>query len=97
MRRHLIIKGEDYAFALPPLIAHKQRKLELRAGALSARGRKGPAARYSFAAVRAAKRDLTTRGEAAHRTMVAAWPQLGADVRGVLLIRSWRLRCLLRE
>jgi hypothetical protein len=27
---HLIIKGEDYAFAQPSLIAHKQRKLELR-------------------------------------------------------------------
>lgn len=37
---HLIIKGEDYAFALPSLIAHKQRKLELRAGLPAARGRK---------------------------------------------------------
>jgi hypothetical protein len=26
-----MIKGEDYAFAMPSLIAHKQRKLELRA------------------------------------------------------------------
>jgi transposase len=41
----LIIKDEDYAFALPSLIAHKQRKLELRAGAPPARGRKGAAAR----------------------------------------------------
>jgi hypothetical protein len=39
---HLIIKGEDYAFALPSLIAHKQRKLELRAGAPSARAAKAP-------------------------------------------------------
>jgi len=29
---HLIIKSEDYAFAMPSLVAHKQRKLELRAG-----------------------------------------------------------------
>jgi len=70
---HLIIKGEDYAFALPSLIAHKQRKLELRAGAPPARGRKGQAARYSLAAVRAAERDLAAQGEAAYRTMVAAW------------------------
>jgi len=70
---HLIIKGEDYAFALPSLIAHKQRKLELRAGAPSARGRKGPAAHYSLAAVRAAERDLAAQGEVAYRTMVAAW------------------------
>jgi hypothetical protein len=41
---HLIIKGEDYAFALPSLVAHKQRKLQLRAGAPSARVRKGQAA-----------------------------------------------------
>jgi hypothetical protein len=37
------------------------------------RGRKGPAARYSLAAVRAAERDLAAQGEAAYRTMVAAW------------------------
>ena len=70
---HLIIKEEDYAFALPSLIAHKQRKLELRAGAPPARGRKGHAASYSLAAVRAAERDLAAQGEAAYRTMVAAW------------------------
>jgi transposase len=70
---HLIIKGEDYAFALPSLIAHKQRKLELRAGAPPARGRKGRSASYSLAAVRAAERDLAAQGEAAYRTMVAAW------------------------
>jgi len=28
---HLIIKGEDYAYAQPSLVAHKRRKLELRA------------------------------------------------------------------
>ena len=43
---HLIIKGEDYAFALPSLVAHKQRKLELRAGCPPQHGgRKGKAAR----------------------------------------------------
>ena len=31
------------------------------------------AARYSLAAVRAAERDLAAQGEAAYRTMVAAW------------------------
>jgi len=70
---HLTIKGEDYAFALPSLIAHKQRKLELRAGAAPARGHKGQAARYALAAVRAAERDLAAQSEAAYRTMVAAW------------------------
>jgi transposase len=70
---HLMIKGEDYAFALPSLVAHKQRKLELRAGAPAARGRKGKTASYSLKAVRAAERDLATQAEAAYRTMVAAW------------------------
>jgi transposase len=70
---HLTIRQEDYAFALPSLIAHKQRKLELRAGAPPARGRKGRAARYSLTAVRAAERDLAAQSEAAYRTMVAAW------------------------
>ncbi len=74
---HLTIRQEDYAFALPSLIAHKQRKLELRAGAPPARGRKGSAARYSLAAVRAAERDLAAQGEAAYRTMVAAWQPSG--------------------
>lgn len=70
---HLTIRQEDYAFALPSLIARKQRKLELRAGAPPARGRKGEAARYSLAAVRAAERDLAAHSEAAYRTMAAAW------------------------
>jgi transposase len=70
---HLIIKGEDYAFAQPSLVAHKQRKLELRAGSPAARGQKGNASGYSLKAVRAAERDLATQAEIAYRTMVAAW------------------------
>jgi transposase len=70
---HLMIKGEDYAFAMPSLVAHKQRKLELRAGAPSARGRKGKTANYSLKAVRAAERDMAAQAETAYRTMIAAW------------------------
>ena len=70
---HLMIKGEDYAFAQPSLVAHKQRKLELRAGPPSTRGHKGKSAGYSLAAVRAAERDLAVQAETAYRTMVAAW------------------------
>src|SRR5215831_17925790 len=92
---HLIIKGEDYAFALPSLIAHKQRKLELRAGAPPARGRKGHAASYSLAAVRAAERDLAAQGEAAYRTMVAAWqparPASAKKVTGAAASKGTRL------
>src|ERR1700694_670898 len=39
---HLIIKREDYAFARPSLTDKKLRKLELRAGMPSHRGRKAP-------------------------------------------------------
>ena len=70
---HLIVKGEDYAFAQPSLVAHKRRKLELRAGHVSARGRKGTASGYSLKAVRTAERQLATQAETAYRTMVAAW------------------------
>jgi hypothetical protein len=71
---HLMIKGEDNAFAMPSLVAHKHRKLELRAGYPTQHGnRKGKAASYSLKAVRAAERDLTTQAEVAYRTMVATW------------------------
>ena len=70
---HLMIKGENYAFAQPSLLAYKHRKLELRAGLPPANGRKGKSAAYSLKAVRAAERDLAAQGEAAYRTMVAAW------------------------
>jgi hypothetical protein len=53
---HLVAKGEDYAFAEPSLVAHKRRKLELRAGHASARGRKGTASGYSLSAIRTAER-----------------------------------------
>ena len=70
---HLSVKGEDYAFARPSLIAHKQRKLELRAGQPAARGRKGPASGYYHPAVRDAERRLAEQTEHAYRTFTAAW------------------------
>jgi hypothetical protein len=70
---HLIIKGEDYAYAQPSLVAHKRRKLELRAGQPSARGHKGKSSGYSLKAVRDAERDLAAQAEIAYRTMVASW------------------------
>jgi transposase len=70
---HLIISGEDYAYAQPSLVAHKRRKLELRAGLPSARGHKGKSAGYSLQAVRAAERDLAAQAEMAYRVTIAAW------------------------
>jgi transposase len=70
---HLSIKGEDYAYAMPSLVAQKQRRLELRAGLPPKRGRRGNAAAYSLKEVRAAERQLAAQGEVAYRTMVARW------------------------
>jgi hypothetical protein len=79
---HLSVKGEDYAFARPSLLAHKQRKLELRAGQPAARGRPGPAAGYHHKAVRDAERRLAEQAEHAYRTFTAAWqPTPPADRR----------------
>ena len=69
---HLIIKGEDYAYAQPSLVVHKRRKLELRAGHPATRGRPGKASGYSLQAIRAAERDLAAQAETAYRTTVAA-------------------------
>jgi hypothetical protein len=67
------VKGEDYAFAQPSLLAHKQRKLELRAGLPAARGRTGTASGYSHQAIRDAERRLAEQSEHAYRTFIAAW------------------------
>jgi transposase len=79
---HLSVKGEDYAFARPSLIAHKQRKLELRAGQPAARGRPGPASGYHHKAIRDAERRLAEQAEHAYRTLTAGWqPTPPADRR----------------
>ena len=70
---HLAVKGQDYAFAQPSLVAHKQRKLELRAGLPATRGRKGTAGGYSLRAVRDAERRLAEQAEHAYRTLTAGW------------------------
>ena len=69
----LISKGEDYAFQRPSLTAKKLRALELRAGMLSRRGRKGTAAAYSLKQVRARENALAEQGEHAYRQLVANW------------------------
>jgi transposase len=70
---HLIIKGEDYAFARPSLTEQKLRKLELRAGMPSRRGQKGKASAYSLKEVRRRERELGEQGERAYRQLVTDW------------------------
>jgi hypothetical protein len=70
---HLVIKGEDYAFARPSLTDKKLRALELRAGMPSRRGQKGKAAVYSLKEVRRRERELAEQAEHAYRQLVADW------------------------
>ena len=69
----MLTRGEDYAFARPSLTAQKLRKLELRAGMPSHRGRKGKAAGYSLREVRRRERELAEQAEHAYRQLVADW------------------------
>ena len=70
---HLATKHEDYAFARPSLTAQKLRRLELRAGAPSHRGRKGTTGAYSHKEVRARELELAAQAEHAYRQLVADW------------------------
>src|SRR6266536_3471616 len=70
---HLVVKGEDYAFARPSLTDKKLRSLELRAGLPSRRGQKGTAAAYSRKEVRRRERALAEQAELAYRQLVGNW------------------------
>lgn len=69
----LISKGEDYAYQRPSLTAKKMRKLELRAGMPSRRGRKGSTATYWHKEVRAQENAVAEQAEVAYRQLVAGW------------------------
>ena len=90
---HLVIKGEDYAFARPSLTEKKLRKLELRAGMPSHRGRKGNSAAYNLKEVRRRERELAEQAEQSYRQLVADW-QANAPVKksGVAAANGTRLQ-----
>src|SRR5213593_4220060 len=81
---HLIVKGEDYAYGRPSLLAQKLRALELRAGMPSRRGQRGSTHAYNLKEVRARERALSEQAERAYRQLVADWqakaPTSGAGV-----------------
>ena len=71
---HLIVKDQDYAFARPSLVAFKQRKLQLAAGAPSKRGsRRGIGYDYNHKDVRDHERAVVQTAERAYETLVAGW------------------------
>ena len=69
----MIERGEDYAFARPSLTEKKLRKLELRAGMSSQRGRKGTSAAYNLKEVRRRERELAEQAERSYRQLVSDW------------------------
>jgi transposase len=79
---HLIVKGEDYAYGRPSLLAQKLRALELRAGMPSRRGRRGSTHAYNLKELRARERALSEQGELAYRQLVADWKSKAARKTG---------------
>jgi transposase len=71
---HLITNAEDYAFARPSLNAHKRRKLELAAGAVSRRGPvRGVSHDYHVKQLRDQERAIVEHAERSYEVMVAHW------------------------
>jgi len=79
---HLLTRGEDYAFQRPSLVRRKLRRLELTAGAPSAkRGPKSGPRVWGTAEQERAERELAEQVEATYRRFVADWrtaPKRGA-------------------
>ena len=67
------VKGEDYAYGRPSLLAQKLSALELRGGMPSRRGQRGSTHAYNLKEVRARERALSEQGELAYRQLVADW------------------------
>ena len=71
---HLVTKDQDYAFARPSLVAHKRRKLELAAGAVSRRGpTAGPSRDYFIKQLRDREKAIVEQQERAYQVLVAHW------------------------
>lgn len=76
MIRHLLTKGESYAWARPSLHAKKLRDMELKAGSKAARGQKGAAHTYNIKSHREEERRWVEQAEGYAR-FVAGWNPRG--------------------
>lgn len=70
---HLTVDGQDYAFARPSLVAFKQRKLALTAGAPRAHAHRGPGYDYNDKQLRRHEREVIEVAERAYETLIAGW------------------------
>ena len=70
---HVLTDQEDFTWARPSLVAMKERRLQLQAGACAQRGQKGPAAAYSVKALRDRERKVVENAERAYSRLVGHW------------------------
>ncbi|MGX8904722.1 hypothetical protein ACR820_05680 [Streptomyces netropsis] len=69
----LVVKGQDYAFARPGMVAFKRRKLELTAGAERCIARRGPGDDYNDKGLRRQEREIAEQAERAYAVLAAQW------------------------
>ena len=70
---HLLTREEDYAFLRPALLRRKLRRLELRAGAPSRRGKRSRGAIWETPSHDRREKELALRAERSYRRLVADW------------------------
>jgi transposase len=77
---HLLMRGEDYAFARPGIVARKRRRLELAAGA--PRRKSGPNGNpvWASTAQHRAERRIAEQAETAYRRLINDWQSSGPRV-----------------
>jgi hypothetical protein len=79
--RHLLRKGESYAWARPVLQARKLRDLQLKAGYKAERGQKGAAHAFNIKSYRDQERRWVEQAGAAYTRFVACWIPAGRNGR----------------
>jgi transposase len=80
---HLLMKGEDYLWARPALVASKTRAMQLQAGHPQQKGsRRGPACAYNIKALRDREMLIAAQAEQSYERFVSQWkprrPKTGA-------------------
>jgi transposase len=70
---HLLTRQEDYAYLRPALLQRKLRRLELRAGAPSRRGKRGGGAIWETPSRDGREKEVALQAERSYRRLVADW------------------------
>src|SRR6266700_2103079 len=70
---HMLVRGEDYAFARPSLVREKLRRVELLVGAQRRQGRRNPVRVFATAEQHRLEKELARQAELAYRRLVQDW------------------------